>query len=356
MTWSGQGRYIDGMTDSEPNHQWLTPAEAAQRLCVHPETLRRRSNELPDGCVETTEGGHRRYRADLLRPLPHAVQPAPQPAPQPHVCERCAEPDPLAEPQVWDVAWAADIGGVCTVVCPQSMTELEARAAFHSLSGENVYQLTGELIGARTVAPSPNLYTTAHELRERKAARERRLREADLADETRHLRLNAEPDPDGMVETGPAERVWRIVWRARVRGVEQYEAHCEDDCMRQFAAAERQVLASGKTPEGSVEGLVIEMIHQTEGTLGLRPIRRDLDRTLGFARDLQTVAGDVPRDQAVSAGSYESRCQLLWDASSGGSHPASASRMRKWLGSWDSVSSLMGRPAVEKSERVSAAS
>jgi hypothetical protein len=62
-------------------HIWLTPAQAAAVLHVHPETLRARADELPEGCVRRTEGGHRRYRADLLRPLELAVQAAP-PAPR----------------------------------------------------------------------------------------------------------------------------------------------------------------------------------------------------------------------------------------------------------------------------------
>ena len=57
------------MTDTAPEHDWLTLSDASKRLNVHPATLRQWSDE---GKVRTfrTPGGHRRFsRVDIERML-----------------------------------------------------------------------------------------------------------------------------------------------------------------------------------------------------------------------------------------------------------------------------------------------
>jgi type IV secretion system protein VirD4 len=74
--------------------EWLTTKQTAQRLHVHPETLRQRTRkgQLAGVRIETTPGGHRRYAADdieayiagTLEPALPVLEPdAPMPAPKP---------------------------------------------------------------------------------------------------------------------------------------------------------------------------------------------------------------------------------------------------------------------------------
>ncbi len=114
----------------DEKYQWLTPAQASERLCVHPETLRQRSDELPKGCVAATPGGHRRYRADLLHELP---------------ASRPLE----AKPSWWDAKWSAIAKGQATVMLPATLKNGEStvRLVMHSLSpAQLAAQVSGELV------------------------------------------------------------------------------------------------------------------------------------------------------------------------------------------------------------------
>lgn len=318
-------------------HQWLTPSEAARQLHVHPETLRRRSNELPNGCVEVTEGGHRRYRSDLLAPFAPAVQELhPSTAAEPPAAEGEAS-DKL---RVWNIAWAAEASGICSTICPGDADDMQARAAFHALDYQNVFERTGKINSFLSIAPSVHPSMTAEEFLEK---RERELQEAAkwrAEHEVNMVRMKPREVEGDLVERGRGEQMYRVVWNARMRGVASYLAISEESAQTQF----EQEFKDGRLSTGWIDVMSITMLSPTDNALGLRPSTREFGRVLSISADIRRVADEGEyRPGPISAMDYEGIRQEMADQGRFGDLPASASLVRKYVGSWDSAMSLIGR-------------
>lgn len=284
-------------------YSWLTPAQAAAVLNIHPETLRQRSAELPAGCVKTTPGGHRRYRADLLRDLPLARK---------------------EHPAVWQVSWQCTAHGASIVALPKGLSdERLPRIVVHALVPDEVRDQAPRNVELKDIdcwaRPDPfGLTVEAVKASDKRAQRYAQLLDTHGADNgVRAARVEFARRGDKIED---ALR-WRVTWSCTAEGT------CNVVATNAEQACE---LARGQVRFRSAKSLYRLLVESIEAE-GLGSNEADI------------VWPQMPRLEALTR--LVKQYELEFAAGTVKEHTLNS--LRTFVGNWDSIASLLDKPKDE---------